>query len=153
MIRNSFLRTLTRASLVVLFPFSAADKIFNWKQAIKQAKSGPAPFANAAPELLLAGIAVEAITPICIVTGRRDREAAALLAGFCASTALLYHPFWTHDDLFSKGKSTGREELWEFLKNFGLVGGLMFIALDERRIGTSSLQRLGDERIAGGGRS
>ena len=150
MIRNSWLRTLTRISLVVLFPFSAADKIFNWGQAVKQAKSGPAPFAQAAPELLLAGIAIEAITPFCIVTGRRDRESAALLAGFCASTALLYHPFWTHDDLFAKGKSTGREELWEFLKNFGLVGGLMLIALDERKTRTPSPQRLGDDRIAVG---
>ena len=149
MIRNSFLRTLTRASLVVLFPFSAADKVFNWRQAIKQAKSSPAPFARAAPELLLAGIAVEAITPFCIVTGRRDREAAALLAGFCASTALLYHPFWTHDDLFAKGKSTGREELWEFLKNFGLVGGLMCVALDDRRIGPASPHRSEDARAAG----
>ena len=71
MIRNSLLRTLTRISLVGLFPFSAADKIYNWKQAIKQARSGPAPFAQAALELLLAGIAVEAVTPFCIVTGRR----------------------------------------------------------------------------------
>ena len=125
MIGNPLLRTLTRLSLVVLFPFSAADKIFHWGQAMKQAKSGPPPFADAAPELLLAGIAVEAIAPVCIVTGRRDREAAALLAGFCAATAVLYHPFWTHDDLFAEGKSTGREEMWEFLKNFGLVGGLM----------------------------
>ena len=38
MIRNSFLRTLTRASLVVLFPFSAADKIVHWNQAMKQAE-------------------------------------------------------------------------------------------------------------------
>ena len=138
MIRNASLRTLTRLSLVVLFPFSAASKIFNWGQAIKQARSGPAMLAPAAPQLLLAGIAVEAITPLCIVTGRRDREAAALLAGFCVATALLYHPFWKHDDLFDKGKSAGREELWEFLKNFGLVGGLTMVALDDRKVWASS---------------
>ncbi len=138
MIRNSVLRTLTRMSLVVLFPFSAADKVFRWNEALEQAKSGPQPFAAAAPEMLWAGIAVEAIAPLCIVSGRKDREAAALLAGFCAATAVLYHPFWTHDDLFAQGKSTGRDEFWEFLKNFGLVGGLMFVALDDRR---SSLTR------------
>jgi putative oxidoreductase len=148
MIRNPLLRTLTRASLVVLFPVSAADKLFNWRQAVKQAKSGPAPLARAAPELLLAGMAVEAISPFCIVTGWRDREAAALLAGFCASTALLYHPFWTHNDLFAKGKSTGREELWEFLKNFGLVGGLMSVVLDDRRIEASLEPRSKNDRIA-----
>ena len=82
--------------------------------------------------MLMAGIAVEAIAPLCIVTGRGDRQAATILAGFCAATALLYHPFWKHEDLFAEGKSKGREELWEFLKNFGLIGGLMYVALDER---------------------
>jgi putative oxidoreductase len=137
MIRNSFLRTLTRASLVVLFPFSAADKILHWDEAMKQAKSGPRPFAGAARELLVMGAAVEAIAPLCIVTGRGDRQAATLLAGFCAVTALLYHPFWKHDDLFVEGKSKGRDEFWEFLKNFGLVGGLLYVALDDEPIGTS----------------
>lgn len=135
MIRNSVLRVLTRASLVVLFPFSAADKILHWDQALKQAESGPPPFDAAAKELLLAGVAVEAIAPLCIVTGRGDRQAASILAGFCVATALLYHRFWTYDDLFAKGKSDGREELWKFLKNFGLVGGLMYVALDDKPIG------------------
>ena len=153
MIRSSLLRTLTRVSLVVLFPFSAADKIFHWKEAIKQARSGPAPFAKAAPEMLLAGIAVEAITPFCIVSGRRDREAAALLAGFCAATAVLYHPFWKHDDLFAEGKSTGREEFWDFLKNFGLVGGLMLVALDDKKVAATSPNRSDDDSIAAGRRA
>ena len=153
MIRSSLLRTLTRISLVVLFPFSAADKVFHWNQAIKQARSGPALFAKAAPEMLLAGIAVEAITPLCIVSGRRDREAAAVLAGFCAVTAVLYHPFWKHDDLFAKGKSTGREEFWDFLKNFGLVGGLMLVALEDKKGAAPSPKRSDDARITAGRRA
>ena len=130
MIKNGLIRTIARVCLVVLFPFSAADKVLNWSEAIKQAKKGPLP--EAAPLLMTAAIATEALAPIAIVAGRRDREAAALLAGFCTATALLYHPFWQHDDLLAKGKSTGREELWEFLKNFGLVGGLLFVACDRR---------------------
>ena len=128
MIRNAAVRTLARSCLVVLFPFSAADKVFNWDEAIKQAKKGPLP--QAAPLMMSAAIATEALTPVAIVSGWRDREAAALLAGFCTATALLYHPFWRHKDLFEKGKSTGREELWEFLKNFGLVGGLLYVVFD-----------------------
>lgn len=130
MIKNGFVGTIARVCLVVLFPFSAADKVLNWSEAIKQARKGPMP--EAAPVLMTAAIATEALAPIAIVAGRRDREAAALLAGFCTATALLYHPFWQHDDLFDKGKSTGREELWEFLKNFGLVGGLLFVACGQR---------------------
>ena len=130
MIRNQFLRTLTRVSMVCLFPPSAADKIYNRKQAMQQAASGALPD----PSLLLdLGIAVETIAPILIVAERRDREAALVLAGFCAVTAALYHQFWTYDDLLKQNvKSEGREHLWEFLKNFGLAGGLMTIALEHR---------------------
>ncbi len=130
MIRNPFLRTLTRVSLVCLFPPSALDKVVNRKQAMQQAASGPLPD----PALLLdLGIAVETVAPLLIVAEVRDREAAVVLAGFCAATALLYHQFWTYDDLTAKdGASEGREHLWEFLKNFGLVGGLMTIALEDR---------------------
>ena len=128
MLQNTFVRTLARSCLVVLFPFSAADKVFNWGEAIKQAKKGPMP--EVAPLMLSAAIATEALTPIAIVSGWRHREAAALLAGFCTATALMYHPFWQHKDLLAKGKSTGREELWEFLKNFGLVGGLLYVVFD-----------------------
>ena len=115
---------VARVCLVGLFPFSAADKIIHRKQALKQAKSSILPVA---PAMLDVAIAVEAITPICIVTGRYDRAAAGVLAGFCTVTALLYHQFWTYDDLTARGKSQGREELWEFLKNFGLVGGLLLV--------------------------
>lgn len=130
MIRNPFLRTLTRVSLVCLFPPSALDKIVNRKQAMQQAASGPLPD----PGLLLdLGIAVETIAPLLIVAEKRDREAAVVLAGFCAATALLYHQFWTYDDLMAQDQtSEGREHLWEFLKNFGLVGGLMTVALEQR---------------------
>lgn len=131
MIQNRAMRLLARSCLVCLFIPSAADKILNWDEAIKQARQGPLP--QAAPLLMTAAIATEALTPLAIVSGRRDREAAALLAGFCTATAVLYHPFWTHDDLFAKGKSDGRQELWEFLKNFGLVGGLLYVVLEPRR--------------------
>ena len=130
MIRNQFLRTLTRVSMVCLFPPSAADKIYNRKQAMQQAASGPLPD----PSLMLdLGIAVETIAPILIVAEKRDREAALVLAGFCAVTAVMFHQFWKYDDLLAQDvKSEGREHFWEFLKNFALAGGLMTITLDHR---------------------
>ena len=72
------------------------------------------------------------VAPFCIVTGKFDRPAAAVLAGFCAVTAVGCHQFWTYDDLRAPGKSKGREEMWEFLKNFGLVGGLLMVAFPKR---------------------
>lgn len=125
----TLLSFVSRLCLVCLFPPSALDKVVHRKEALKQARSGPLP---GAPLLLDAAIAVETVAPLCIVTGRYDRPAAGLLAGFCLATAVLYHPFWQHDDLRAPGQSKGREELWEFLKNFGLIGGLLPIALAPR---------------------
>ena len=115
---------LARLCLVCLFPFSALDKVINRKEALQQAASGVLPDP---PLLLDAAIVVEALAPVCILTGRGDRAAAGVLAGFCAVTALLYHPFWKSTDFWAEGKSEGREHFWEFLKNFGLVGGLLLV--------------------------
>ena len=115
---------LIRLCLVVLFPFSALDKVINWGDALKQARSS---FLPGVPVLLLLAIAVEVVTPVMIVAGWHDRAAAFVLAGFCAVTAVLYHEFWRFDDFWAKGDSKGRAHFWDFLKNFGLGGGLMLL--------------------------
>lgn len=114
-----------RLCLVAMFPFSAIDKLWHWKNAIAQTSSGGLP---GAPVLLVLAILIEGVTPICIVTGWLDRPAAVLLAGFCFVTAFLYHPFWRYPDFFSASDaSVAREHFWQFLKNFGLVGGLLLV--------------------------
>lgn len=115
-----------RIFLVILFPFSALDKIFDWNGALKQAQSSFLPSASA-PVLLMLAIIVELVTPFCIVIGWHDRLAAFILAGFCVVSALLYHNFWNYPDFWVKGDSTARGHFWDFLKNFGLVGGLLLI--------------------------
>ena len=90
---------LAKLCLVFMFPLSAYDKVAHWDEAMGQARSGPLPF----PALLLVlGILVEAVTPVLIVAGYFDRAAAFVLAGFCAVTALMYHPFWRFPDFWSK---------------------------------------------------
>ena len=120
------IQLLARFLLVILFPFSALDKIINYKQALQQAKSS---FLPGGRVLLVVAIVVEIVTPICIVLAWHDRLAAFILAGFCAVTALLYHEFWKYDDFWAQGDSKARSHFWDFLKNFGLVGGLMMIVL------------------------
>jgi putative oxidoreductase len=115
-----------RACLVVLFPFSALDKIVFWKDAIAQADSSFLP-KSSGPPLLVAAIVVEAVAPFCIVCGWHDRLAALVLALFCVVTAILYHPFWKFGDFWKPGNSVARSHFWDFLKNFGLVGGLLLV--------------------------
>lgn len=122
---NDAVWILARVCLVAMFPFSAIDKIWHWKNSLAQASSGGIPGARL---LLMLAIVVEGVTPFCIVTGWLDRPAAVLLAGFCAVTAFLYHPFWAYRDFFStRDDSVAREHFWQFLKNFGLVGGLLLV--------------------------
>ena len=124
MLVNDYAPLLLRVFLVVLFPFSGLDKIVNWGSAMKQA--GTLPFAPAA---LVLSIVVEFVTPVCIVTGWHDRPAAFILAGFCVLTAVLFHQFWRYPDFWRFREGEGLEHFWEFLKNFGLVGGLGLVVL------------------------
>jgi putative oxidoreductase len=115
---------IARICLVVLFPFSALDKIFDWKGAMAQANSS---FLPGGPILLVLAIVTEMLAPVCIVLAWHDRLAALVLAAFCVVTGLLYHEFWRYRDFWAAGDSRARSEFWDFLKNFGLAGGLLLV--------------------------
>ena len=116
---------LAKICLVGMFPVSAWDKVVHWDEAMEQARSGPLPF----PALLVVlGILVETVAPVLIVVGVFDRAAAFVLAGFCVVTAILYHRFWAFPDFWSRN-GEGRAHFWDFLKNFGLVGGLLLVVI------------------------
>lgn len=119
---------LARLCLIVLFPFSALDKVVHWGHALKQADSSIVPRA-AGPAMLVIAALVEFIGSICLVTGLYDRLAAFVLAGFCAVTAVLFHPFWRYPNFWSPSQKEGNAHFWDFLKNFGLVGGLLLLMI------------------------
>ncbi len=106
----------------LFFPFSAIDKIVNFKGATRQAAElAPA----IAPLLIGAGLFVEIFMSLGVLTGIADRLAAFILGGYCGITALLWKQFWKPGDFWSGGK--GRELFWDFLKNFALGAGFMFV--------------------------
>jgi putative oxidoreductase len=114
---------LERLVLVMLFlPFSVLDKILNFQGAMKQAAEVSK---AAAPFLICAGICVELFGSLCIITGFADRLAALVLAGYCGMTALLWKRFWAPGDFWADG--AGRSLFWDFLKNFALGSGFLFI--------------------------
>jgi putative oxidoreductase len=117
-----------RALLVMLFlPFSALDKVLNFKQAVGQA-SEAAPSRLFAPVLIFAGLGVEVFMSLAILTGIADRMAAFILAGYCLVTALLWKQFWKTPDFRLRGASRGRDVFWDFLKNLALAGGFLALA-------------------------
>ncbi len=113
--------------VILFFPFSALDKIINFKGAVGQAKelvSETAP----ATALILLGLATEIIMPLGILSGIADRLAAFIMAGYCGVTALLWKRWWLPGDFWGSGDSKARNLFWDFLKNFSLAGGFLLLA-------------------------
>jgi putative oxidoreductase len=116
-----------RLFLVLLFfPFSALDKILNFKGAVAQARE-VATNRNFASGLIFAGLAVEVFMSIGILTGIEDRACALVLAGYCGLTALLWKQFWKPGDFWTSATGQGRSLFWDFLKNFALGAGFLLI--------------------------
>lgn len=119
---------LTRVLLVALFlPFSALDKLLNFKGAVAQARE-VAPPNGLATLLIVAGLAVEVSMSAAILAGVADRAAALVLSGYCVVTALLWKQFWTPGDFRSGGsESRARALFWDFWKNLALAGGFLLL--------------------------
>jgi putative oxidoreductase len=127
--QNEFLAFLARLCLVLIFPFSALDKIFDYQAAMEQAAHGwiPLPATLAALLLVLGGM-LEVIGPICILLNFYRRQAALLFIFYVVATAVLFHNFWS----FPFNGDAWNQNFWPFLKNLGVAGGFLYIATDAR---------------------
>ncbi|WP_431267077.1 DoxX family membrane protein [Dankookia sp. P2] len=114
--------------VMLFFPFSALDKILNFRGAVGQARE-IAPSEGVATLLILAGLFVEIVMPLGILTGTADRLAALVMAGYCMVTALLWKQFWKPGDFWQAGDSKARGLFWDFLKNFSLAGGFLLLTI------------------------
>ncbi len=126
---TAVLATLAVRYLLVclFFPFSALDKTLNFQGAVAQARQiAPGGLAVA---LILAGIGVEILMPLAILTGTADRAAGLVMAGYCMVTAILWKQFWKPGDFWHRGDSKARDLFWDFLKNFSLAGGFLLLVV------------------------
>jgi uncharacterized membrane protein YphA (DoxX/SURF4 family) len=69
--------------------------------------------------------AVQLAAGLLLATGHFTRPAAAALAGTLVPTTLAGHPYWTMDDPAERAA-----QRTQFLKNVGLLGGLLLAAAD-----------------------
>ena len=118
---------IARLCLVLIFPFSALDKIINHQSAMAQAGHGliALPPSLAALLLVLGGM-LEVLGPVCILLDFYRRQAALLFIFYVIATAVLFHNFWS----FPFNGDAWNQNFWPFLKNFGLAGGFLYIATD-----------------------
>ena len=127
--QEEFLAFIARLCLVLIFPFSTLNKVFDYQAAMDQAAHGwiPLPAPMAALLLVLGGI-LEIVGPICILLGVYRRQAGLLFIFYVIATAVLFKNFWS----FPFNSDAWNQNFWDFLKNFGLAGGFLYIATDAK---------------------
>lgn len=131
---------LARLLLVLLFlPFSALDKVLNFKDAVAQASRAIAT-TWISKFLILAGFALEVSMSTAVLTGIADRLAALIMAVYCLLTALLWKQFWKTPGFRLKGPSAARDVFWDFLKNFAVAGGFLLLAIGANGSGIGELR-------------
>ena len=77
-----------------------------------------------ARSLVQAKAAADVVAGLLLASGRLTRPAAAVLAANLVPTTFAGHPFWTYQ------KPERAQHETHFLKNLGLLGGLLLAAVD-----------------------
>ena len=104
---------VARIFISSVFLLSGINKIFNYGSTVTWMEGFGVP-----GFLLWPTIVLEILLPIFIIIGYKTQLSAILLAIFCIATALIFH-----FDLENQMQVTA------LLKNFGLAGGFIFIAI------------------------
>ena len=78
------------------------------------------------PEKLVRANAVaDVVAGLTFARGRAPRLSALVLAGSLVPTTIVGHPFWSEKD-----KAVRKQQTVHFLKNLGLLGGLLLAVAD-----------------------
>ena len=109
-----FFDLIGRIFISLVFLLSGYNKIFNYDNTISWMEGFGIP-----GFLLWPAIVLEILLPIFIIIGYRTQISAIILAMFCLATALIFHNDFAN-----------QMQIIAFLKNFGLAGGFLFIAVN-----------------------
>jgi putative oxidoreductase len=122
---------VARVLLSLIFVVSAVDHLRHWQGTAKNmAAEGlgfEGIFGSAAPAvvhmLLTLAVAFLLLGGLSVMLGLRARWGAVVLLAFLVPATLVFHDFWTH----SPGTTEYTNQLHHFLKNLGLMGGLLTV--------------------------
>ena len=103
-----------RIFISLVFLLSGYNKIFNYDNTISWMEGFGIP-----GFLLWPAIVLEILLPIFIIIGYRTQISAIILAIFCLATALIFHYDFAN-----------QMQTIAFLKNIGLAGGFLFLAVN-----------------------
>ena len=113
-IMANFLDLVGRIFISSIFLLSGYNKIFNYSGTVSWMEGF-----GVSGLLLAPTIIAEIILPVLIIIGYRTQLAAALLAIFCIATGVIFHLDFSD-----------QMQTVQLLKNFGLAGGFLFIAIN-----------------------
>ena len=103
-----------RVLISLVFLLSGYNKILNYDGTISWMEGYGVPGFLLWPTIIL-----EIILPILIIVGYKTQLSAIILAIFCIVTAIIFHLDFTN-----------QMQVIALLKNFGLAGGFIFIAIN-----------------------
>jgi putative oxidoreductase len=116
-----YVELLARVVLSSIFLFSGFGKVTDWSgTAEHMAGEGMV----AVPLLLAGAIAVELGAGTALLTGCWTRAAALALIVFLIPTTVIFHDFWAFEGM------ARQNQMFHFLKNVALIGGLLKFAAD-----------------------
>lgn len=135
------MRALARPLLSVIFVVQGVNSVRNPEPLVTKAqpvtdrlvpvlkKAAPAQIADRIPEttvnLIRLNGAAQVLGGLALATGKGRRLGATLLAASLVPTTLAGHAFWQEDE-----KSAKAQQRIQFMKNLGLMGGLLLAAVD-----------------------
>lgn len=116
----SALTLAARLAITAEFVIAALGKSLGWSgQAAYMASHGM----TFIVPLLATALVIEAVGSVCLVTGWRAREAAAVMCVYLGIVTVRLHGFW-----HMSGGAAGVNQT-QFFKNLGMMGGLLMIAV------------------------
>ena len=105
---------ISRVFVSMLFLLNGYFKIINFDGTIEWMDSYEVPGIFLTPAIIL-----EITAPVLIIIGYKTKIAASCLAGFCITTALVFHLDFSN-----------QIQITSFLKNIALAGGFLIIAIN-----------------------
>lgn len=112
---------IARLFISAIFVQGAFGKITGWSGQASYMQSHHLPV-QLIPTMLAVALLIEAAGVLCLIVGWQARAAAFVMCLYLGVVSVLLHNFWAFQGMTAGGMQT------QFLKNVGIMGGLLMIA-------------------------
>jgi putative oxidoreductase len=112
---------IARLFISAIFVQGALGKLTGWSGQAAYMRSHNLP-GQLIPAMLGIALVIEALGVLCVIVGWQTRAAAFVMCLYLGVVSVLLHNFWAFQGMTAGGMQT------QFLKNVGIMGGLLMIA-------------------------